>query len=343
MTFFIAIVSLIGFLILRPIILDVFSRENKEEVEKPKESENREYQRRSKLDPKRVPLKNFPYYIPLIKRKASSESEIEVEEIDKTIVIKSKITSLIGGSVYNGIVECKMMPFDPMYNCTHIDEIYSYNYELYILNLITIEYEDSIIDGSYTLWEGIDSSILLSNNKLSYFSHQTLYNNSDYFESFFEPKKFIKESSDSMVYKVNDFLESTKDFKEFHSEMKDDFEIITDLLTDLKDYSIDNQMDIIRNVLVCRFDIPNYEGYLNLNNKTTELLNILSHISNSVTNILPDFSVRVSFDNDLRIEFEKECNLDFNRIKDGTFYQQSYYDLKFDINRKLSSQRGRYY
>ena len=59
-------------------------------------------------------------------------------------------------------------------------------------------------------------------------------------------------------------------------------------------------------------------------------------------NILPDFSVRVSFDNDLRIEFEKECNLDFNRIKDGTFYQQSYYDLKVDINRNLSSHRWRY-
>lgn len=338
MIFFIVMVCLIVFLILRPIVLDIFSRENKEEIEKPKESKNRD-KRRSKLEPKRVPLKNFPYYIPLIKREASSDSEIEVEEVGKNIIIKSKITSLVGESMINGIVEWKMMPFDPMYNCTHIDEVYSYNYQFYILNIINIEYEYPIIDGSYTIWEGYDSSILLSKNKVSYFFKQILYNNDDYFENFFEPKKFIKETSDKLVNKVNDFLESTREFKEFHSELEDDFDIIDDLLTDLKDYSIDNQMDITRNLLVCRFDIPNYEGYLNLNNKTTELLNILSHISNSTSTILPDFSVKVSFDNDLRIEFEKECKLNFNLIKDESIYRQSYYDLEIYMYREQSSYR----
>ena len=122
-------------------------------------------------------------------------------------------------------------------------------------------------------------------------------------------------------------------------QVEDDFDIIDDLLTDLKDYSIDNQMDITRNLLVCRFDIPNYEGYLNLNNKTTELLNILSHISNSTSTILPDFSVKVSFDNDLRIEFEKECKLNFNLIKDESIYRQSYYDLEIYMYREQSSYR----
>jgi hypothetical protein len=242
----------------------------------------------------------------------------------------------------NGIIKREMMPFDPMYHCTHIDEVYSYNYQLYILNLVTIEYENDIVDGSYTIWEGVNSSILLSKNKVSYFFNQTLCNDSDYFENFFEPKKFIKETSDTLVNKVNDFLESTKEFKEFHSELEDDFDIIDDLLTDLKDYSINYQVDIIRNLLVCRFDIPNYEGYLNLNNKTTELLNILSHISNSTSTILPDFSVKVSFDNDLRIEFEKECKLNFNLIKDESIYRQSYYDLEIYMYRKQSSNRVYY-